>query len=259
MKNLLLLLLTYALLIPSLQATEIKGKPEELRAFLHPEKQEVSLSANAERRVYADQAIVSVVVKNEAKTLSAAMQDNSTLRASLKESLIALGIDAENIQNSKFSSSPQYGWFGDKPKSFEVLNRVAIKISDEKSLQAVADITDKFPEMSIAGTEFKHTQKEAVHRELKKEALDKILVDKRYYEENLGVTLKTASFYDSGLKSNATLGEQELEVIQVSGMRLYREEQSRGYSSELAAPPQVQSSFEEIVYTTSISVEYTIE
>ena len=52
MKNLVLVLMSYMIFILNAQATEIKGKPEELRAFLHPEKQRVSLSANAERRVY---------------------------------------------------------------------------------------------------------------------------------------------------------------------------------------------------------------
>jgi uncharacterized protein YggE len=253
----LLTLLASPVLLNSAQATEIKGSPEELRKFLHPQKRSVSLSANVERRVYADQAIVSVIVKNEAKTLANAMQANATLRDKLKTALVEAGVASNDIQNSKFSSSPQYGWFGDKPKSFEVINRVAVKINNEQALQSLATIADKFEEMSIASTEYKHTTKDELYEEMKEEAMQKILASKSYYEKTLGVTLKTLSFYDSGIQSNATNGGHALEMIRVSGSRKAQDEYNM---SSLAKPDynSQQSSFEEIQYTSDMRVEFEI-
>jgi uncharacterized protein YggE len=255
MKIFITLLLVHLSTIANLHATEIKGTPEELKAFLFPDKKVVSLSADVERRVYADQAIVSVVVKNEAKTLSNAMQANAKLRDTLKKRLIESGLAADNIQNSQFSSSPQYGWFGDEPKSFEVINRVAVKISDESALQALASITDQFKEMTISGTEYKHTQKESVYEDMKKEALDKILANKRYYESSLDVVLNTANFYDSGLQINATAGARDVEIIEVKAKRL--QEADLSYSSAVRRP-KATSSFEEIEYTITMRVEFEI-
>lgn len=253
----LLTLLASPVLLNSAQATEIKGSPEELRKFLHPQKRSVSLSANVERRVYADQAIVSVIVKNEAKTLANAMQANATLRDKLKTALVEAGVASNDIQNSKFSSSPQYGWFGDKPKSFEVINRVAVKINNEQALQSLATIADKFEEMSIASTEYKHTTKDELYEEMKEEAMQKILASKSYYEKTLGVKLKTLSFYDSGIQSNATNGGRALEMIRVTRLR---EEQDEYKMSSVAKPNHnsQQSSFEEIQYTSDMRVEFEI-
>ena len=253
----LISLLASSALFNTAQATEIKGSPEELRKFLHPQKRSISLSANVERRVYADQAIVSVIVKNEAKTLANAMQANATLRAKLKTALVEAGVAANDIQNSKFSSSPQFGWFGDKPKSFEVINRVAVKINSEQALQSLATIADKFEEMSIANTEYKHTTKDALYEEMKEEAMQKILASKNYYEKTLGVKLKTLSFYDSGIQSNSTNGGRALEMIRVTGLR---EAEDDFKASSLSKPDynSQQSSFEEIQYTSNMGVEFEI-
>ena len=51
-------------------APEIKGNPDELRGFLHPNASIVSLSARAEEKAYTDKAIVSVVVTTEDELLS---------------------------------------------------------------------------------------------------------------------------------------------------------------------------------------------
>ena len=254
MKALFIAVLTVASFNAASFTTELKGTPEELRKFLHPQKQTVKISASAQKRVYADQAIVSVLVKNDARTLAEAMQQNSNLRAKLKSRLVSEGVDAINIQNSQFSSSPQFGWFGDKPTSFEVNNRVAVVIGDEKALQALAAISDSYKEMSIAGTEYKHTQKDRMHTELKKEAMNKVLADKAYYESTLGVTLKTLSFSDSGLNIGATAGERAVEMIQVSGSRKRSDLSSLSYESARAP----KTSFEEIEYNTTVSVQFEV-
>lgn len=77
---------------------ELKGAPEELRQFLHPQKKTMSVSASAEKTAYTDLAIVSVVVKTEEKLLSNAIAKNSELRERLTTSLVAQGLDKAKIK-----------------------------------------------------------------------------------------------------------------------------------------------------------------
>ena len=257
MRFVLICLLAQLVFTNPLFATEIRGEPEALRKFLHPHKSRVTLNAQVERRVYADQAIVSVLVKNDDKTLANAMQENARLRETLKTSLVSSAVSTDDIKNSQFSSSPQYGWFGDKPKSFEVINRVVVTINSEQALQALASVTDKFDEMSIVGTEFKHTTKDEVHGELKKEAMKKILIDKAYYENSLQVELKTVSFHDSGLIDGPTDGEVALEAIMVTGLKSKQSAtSSNAYNDRNASNGQ--QSFEEIKYTINLRVDFEV-
>lgn len=256
MKNIVFLFVVLFIFVSNAFATELKGTPDELRKFLHPEAHVVSLSSEVERRVYADQAIVSIIVKTEGRTLAKAMQANAKLRASLKASLMDASVNAEDIQNSKFSSSPQFGWFGDEPTSFEVVNRVAVKIDSEAVLQALAGITDQHKEMSIAETEFKHSTKDNVYREMKKEAMTKILESKAYYESSLQVSLKTRAFYDSGVNIGTTNGELALGRMISHDSSAKRSMLSSSYDP---SPFDSESqSFEEILYKISVRVDFEI-
>lgn len=240
-------------------ATELKGTPDELKRFLHPDKRTVSLHTNVERRAYADQAIISVIVKTEEKSLSKAMDENASLRKILREMLVANGVANENIQNSKFSSSPQYGWFGDKPKSFEVVNRVAIKINSEVGLQSLANIADQYDEMTISATEFKHTKKDELYLSLKDEAMKKILAEKAYYEKNLNVSLSAIYFHDNGISPVNTQGARVLRsraLAEAKGLRL-EQEASYADTSTQYKPPQ--SSFEEVEYHLNMRVDFELE
>lgn len=236
----------------ALAQTELKGSPESLRDFLHPQENRVTLSAQAEERAYSDEAIVSVVVTTEAKTLQASITANSDLRESMTKRLIQAGIDAGSINNSKFSSSPQYGWFGKEPDSYEVVNRVAININDEEKLKTIAGIVDQHPEISLAGTEFKHSLKDQFMAQVKQQALDKVMVQKKLYEASLGVTLVPVNFRDHNIHSRPTRGASQLEEIVVTAQLVSKSRDS--YRERAPAP----ASFDEINYSAELSVEFKV-
>lgn len=240
----------------SFASPEIKGNPEELRSYFHPENRTLSIQGHAEKTAYTDEAVVNLVVKTENKLLSKAIKENSAIREQVIEQLSGKGFDKADIKNSKFSSSPQYGWFGSEPQSYEVVNRVAIKIADSRQLELIAEIADTNTAINFSGTTFEHSEKEAFEKLVKKLALEKVLEKKRFYEQSLGIKLTAVSFAESSVGFNATDGANMLvEEIVVMGMR-----GSKGDSySKISAPSAPRSNtFDELEYSATVTVEFKV-
>lgn len=102
---------------------QLSGTPGELRGFLFPRPHTVNISGDGEITTYKDQAKVSLMVTTEALDLYQSMKANQELRNKLTQDFISAGIPAGDINNSKFSSSPQFGFFGRDPSSYEVTAR----------------------------------------------------------------------------------------------------------------------------------------
>lgn len=159
---------------------ELKGSPDELRGFLHPADRVVTISGHAEEKAYSDKAIVSLVITTEEKLLSKAISINGNLRDKITRSLVSSGIQPDLIKSSKFSSSPQYGWFGSKPSSYKVVNRMAISISDAGHLKEIAAVGDQYEEVELSDTAFEHTMKDEYSEKVKAQALEKIKSQKAF-------------------------------------------------------------------------------
>lgn len=251
-----LLIVSSLLFSSNIMATpELKGAPEELRQFLHPQEKTMSVSASAEKTAYTDLAIVSVVVKTEEKLLSNAIAKNSELRERLTMSLVAQGLDKTKIKSSEFSSSPQYGWFGDKPKSYSVVNRMAIRIEDGKSLEAISKLADQYQEVDIGSTMFKHSKEDELSLAVKQHAMEKILKQKAFYEQTLSVDLIAVNVYENWAKQDGTAGAENIERIVVTGNRVRSDSFRESYQSKAPAP----QSFDEIVYSAKLTVEFEVQ
>lgn len=237
---------------------ELKGNPEELRQFLHPRDNIVTLSADAEKKAYSDRAIISLVITSEDKQLSASISNNIALRESISQQLVTAGINPEHIKSSKFSTSPQYGWFGKKPDSYKVVNRMAVTIVQESQLQTVASVADSKEEIELSDIAFEHSKKDAFKSQVKKLALEKVMQQKALYEESLGVTLTPVSFRDNRLWIKGSQGAQMLEEIVVTATKrsLSYDDKSVNYRQP-SAPKSIESSFDEIVYTAEIFVDFS--
>ena len=235
---------------------ELKGYPEDLRKFLHPQDRIVTLRAEAEKKAYSNKAILSLIITTEAKQLSKAMDENSALRSEIKQTLYQAGISAENIKSSKFSTSPQYGWFGRKPSSFKAVNRIAVEILEEKHLQYVAAIADESNAIEISDTHFEHTDKEVYEEDIKAKALQKVMKQKEFYEKTLGVQLTPVAFRDTQIDHRATRGAMGFQkAIRVNpAARL--EDRIFSPNKDEADPA---SSFDEVVYKAEIHVDFKIK
>jgi uncharacterized protein len=256
MKQIILIAAFTLLSTQALSAPELKGTPQELRGFLHPADRVVTITGQAEEKAYSDVAIVSLVVTTEDKLLSNAISQNTSLRAKITQSLLASGVNKNSIKSSKFSSSPQYGWFGKKPTSFKIVNRMAISITNEAHLKDIAVISDQFEEVDLSDTEFEHSAKDEYNQKVKAKALDKVLKQKAFYEKTLGLKLTAISIRDSNIHQMATRGARVLESVVVSR----RLDESDSYSSIAKFKEQAPStSFDEIKYQADITVDFKIE
>lgn len=235
---------------------EIKGSPEDLKGFLYPRDSLVAINETAEETAYSDTAIVNLVITTEEKLTSAALKNNSDIRHSIVEKLKAIGIPSESIKNSKFSSSPQFGWFGKKPDTYKIVNRISVKISEESQLQKIAEISDSFPECIISGTVFEHSKKGLYLQRVKEKALEKVMARKAFYEKSLGVKLTPVSFSEKGNFVQATQGAGAVEEVVVTGLRASGMSYSKHKAEEHSEP---ESSFDEVKYESNLVVEFKIQ
>jgi len=236
---------------------EIKGSPDDLKGFLYPKENRVVITENAEEKSYSDTAIVTLVITTEDKQTSDSMKANSRIRQAIVEKLLAIGLASDKIKNSKFSSSPQYGWFGKKPDSFKVVNRVSVTITEESQLQKIAEISDAYPESSISSTVFEHSKKDLYVQKVKEKALEKVLARKAFYERSLGVKLTPVSFSENSQGIYPTQGADDVEEIVVTAAR----GNGGSFSAKMAASDrsQIEKSFDEVKYETKLSVEFKIQ
>ena len=236
-------------------APEIKGSPGELKSFLYPEKNVVRITGYAEREAFSDKAIVNLIIKSEDKLMSEAMSINSGLRDAISKELVASGVSSSSINNSKFLQSPQYGWFGKAPSSYEVVNRLSVEILEEQHLKKLAQIADRYPEVTMGKFSFKHTKKDELTQRVKDDALKKIESQKTQYELALGLKLKAVGIQSLDEDHGATEGAEMIEEVVVYGIRASSDRKLGSYSQPQA--PR-NDTFEEVKYSANIVVEYVV-
>jgi len=238
-------------------APELKGSPQELKGFLFPEDKTVQISANAEETAYTDIAKVNLIVKTKTKLLAQSLKQNADLRSKIRDQLMSKGLAKDSIKNAKFSTSPDYGWFGSQPDSFEVENRVTITINDESQLRAIAELVDSRKEISLSSTEFEHSKKKEFEKKVKEKALNEILEKKEFYENSLGIKLTAVSFSESNVHFGAVpqtrIREQQEEVLVMSS----RSAASDSYLSKNSTPKS--SSFDEVKYSVRMFVQFKVD
>src|SRR5262249_53240699 len=111
---------------------EIKGTATELAQFIGSVPKTALLTGESEVRIPANRAILTLRVTTENRSLQEALRLNADFRARIAQQLKGQGITADRIQASKFSSTPKFGMFGDKAKSYRVENLMRIAVNDEK-------------------------------------------------------------------------------------------------------------------------------
>ncbi|MEM9335260.1 MAG: SIMPL domain-containing protein [Pseudomonadota bacterium] len=244
----LLLLIATLFSVPA-SATELTGTPEELRAFLQSQVRTIVLRDDAEEVGSNDIAKITLVIRTQERELSLSLEANNRKREAVAAALAALGLDADDIKSSKYSASPQFGWFGSKPNNFEVVNKLVASVDNPTLFQEVAKIADGDDDISFGGVEFEHSEEDAFEQKVRDKAVDKILEQARYFEQKLGLRLKAVSFnYGNVLRARSD-GFQYLEEVVMTGSRL----QSATPEPAVSVP-----TFDEVVYRASASVTFEV-
>lgn len=175
----------------------IEGNAGDLTGFLKDMPNRVVLNYTANKSVAVNKAVVSISIGTEAKRLDEALKKNSEIRSQIKAKLSKSGIKEGDISESKFSSTPEYGLWGDEPKSYTVENTLKISIDSEKKLIQIASITDNMKKVRYISTESKLENPEKFQNDLVQQALDKIGFKQKLYEKSLGLKLKPVKFSEN--------------------------------------------------------------
>lgn len=231
---------------------QLSGTPDELREFLFPRPHTVNINGEAELRAFKDVARVSLMVTTEERTLEQAMGVNQELRQGLIEDFIAAGIPDSEINNAKFSNSPQFGLFGNLTR-YEVNARLEVSVSTEEHLQLLAAAADDNDEVEFENTEFEHSQEAAFEDRVREMALQDVMEQKAYYESSLGLQLQAINFFYGGIRQMT----RAMPMVMAEDMAAQALSSQAGIASS-AATPIVAPTFDEVEYQTSVTVVFEI-
>ncbi len=237
---------------------ELKGTPHELKGFLYPEENTVTIFAESKRTAYADVAILTLVVTTEDAKLSRSLAGNAEIRKHITKALVDFGLDPKAIQSSEFSTTPEYGWFSKRPINHKVINRMAIKIGDESQLMQVAVLADEFDEVEFSDTVFQHSQKQEAIAELQAKALERVMAKKRHYEKMLGLVLRPIGFRDASASQQPTRGALLRNNYAVTP-GLYDKDLALSATEGSFQPHTQTQSFDEVEYQVGGSVDFQVK
>jgi uncharacterized protein YggE len=264
---LLLSIVTISLTLTARAEPELKGTPSELSHYLQnvpirETPKSISIGGEAELRVPADQAIVTLKVTTENKSLHEGLRLNQEVRTKLIAYLKSHNMPAERVHASKFSSTPRFGLFGEKAKSYKVENLVRITVEDEHEFQLTASAVDQFTEVQFVAADCEVKDKESMKAKAVAQACDNANKRKTMIEEKLGVSLKAAGF-----SSGPVLQTMNSENRRYPSGSYYGGGSFGGYGSIQAIPAKGEapdagedvSSFGELIYRVGVTIEYKVE
>jgi hypothetical protein len=223
---------------------QIQGTPSELESYLNGVAKTVTLSAQESKDVVISSAEVKLRVESESPSLASAFKANLAIRTAIKAELKRGGIDAKQISESKFSSTPEYGFFGEKPKSYKVENILSIVVTSESQMIQVAALLDSGKDVYLVSSKAKKQDSKAIEEELIAKALLAVQEKARRYESQLGVKLVPVSFSESSFGAPEPVP-----------MLRQRSAKVASYSSMDESAP---ASFGESKYNASVSVSYRL-
>ena len=243
------ILIWFVVLLPALvhAEPELKGTPVELLNYLSSLPNEVTLIGEAKIEIQAESGIVTIGIKTEDPQLQNSLQKNQKLRKEITSKLITSGISQDKIKGTKFSSTPEYGFFGKKPNNYVVENVLTITVENEKELQEVAGIVDSYKEAFYQGIELKEKEKKEIKNQLLNMALSNAKVRQKVYETDLGIILKPISFEENISTEKTQFEQKRLEKRKIS----YNSASREGvYSDDL--------SLGEHIYHGSVIIKYQV-
>lgn len=238
---------------------EVKGTPAELSTYLPGVPRTANITGESELKIPADRALISLKVVTENKSLQEALRANQDIRSRMLRTLGEQGVPADRIKPSRFSSTPKYGMFGEKAKSYRVENVVRITAGDEKEFRAVAGLVDGIAEVRYDSIEFEHSNKDELKAKALAQAIDKATDKKRIYEEKLGVKLTPKGFTEGVVVAAPESGRAYYGKSPSYASRSGDVASSPNAPAEATTDIEAQTSFGELIYRGRVSVEYAVE
>lgn len=247
-------LLLLVALSPVLAEPQLRGSPAELTQYLLDDKKIMTIGADSEVRVQADKAIVTLRVKNKDSSFAVALQANRALRDKLRQRLVDARIPADSITFAKYASVPSYGWFDEKPSSYEISNEVTVAVRGEDEFVAVAAAMDAMKEVAYLGIEFQDSQKKANEAQALESALQAARVKQKLYEKTFEFALGVMRIHESPV-------ELHVPRVRVTPLAMKAREAMSPAAELMQADDtgdQPGGGFGTLIYRANISVEYQV-
>jgi len=249
MKNSLVALLLCMVSPMLCAAPELKGSPAELSAYLLDARKIISINGVGEEKVEADQVIVNVTIKNEARSLDGAIEENEQIQSRVKQALLAGGVTADMIKADNFSSTPDYGWLRDKPKSYEISRDIKVTINNAIHMRAIARVVDNFDEVFMGALTFEDSVKRDNELKVMQQALEHVQEKKVLYEKSFAIKLGLVKVSEQPVYASAPVRKHFMRnEAQVSSMM----------KAEPAMEAGSGGSFARIVYHANVTALFEI-
>jgi len=257
MKTKMLIMITCLLMIQTLRAEpEMKGTPSELTGYLTGIPSTVTLSGKSEIKTQADQAIIHLKVTTENKYLRNALTENQNLRAIIYDNIKKMGVSSDKVVSSKFSSTPEYGFWGSKPDKYKVENFLHITIQDEKQFGKIAQLIDQYEEIDYSGIKFEKSNEKELKDQAIAQACEAALKKKKIYEEKLKINLEVKTFHIDSIDYDG--GDIEVGRRSSRGRPGFSSSKEANYNIVQTEGVSVQSAFDELKFTARVTVEFTV-
>ena len=242
---------------------ELRGSPYDLEKYLSGVPKTVSVTGEGEIKLPADRAVVMLTISTENKSLQEALRLNQESRKKLLSYLAKKGLPLDRMQASKFSSTPKYGWFSDKAKSYLVDNFVKATVQDESEFQALAGAVDMWPEIQYLSIDFEHGNKQALKAQAIAKACDNANEKKKMYEEKFGVQLSVKKFSEGEVEETGLVvqhtGDYSSENFSRPARKGFGLSEPRPAGASPNSVQEGMSPFGELTFTARVSVEYSVE
>jgi uncharacterized protein YggE len=249
---------------------ELKGTPADLAMLLTNAPRFAQVTGEAELKVPADRAVLTVRITTSARELGAALRANQQVRTKFIGILSGQGIPADQVKASKFSSTEKYSVFSDKVKSHRVNNLLKVTAKSEKEFQIVADAIDNLSEATYLGADFERSDKEEMKAKAIGAACDNANQRKQVFEEKLGLKLTVRRFLDPNaavlvappgaplVNPNRAYGF-DWYLGTASGMPNYSGSVQTAGTQAVAQRETEESGFGELTFRSRVTVEYLVE
>ena len=225
---------------------EIKGSPGEIKQYLNGIPKVISIRVQADEVVSSQQARIRLLVETESKALSDALRQNQAIRKIIRKKLLGFAIKPDEINESKFSSTPEYGFFGDLPKSYHVSNTLSVLVDSEEKMIAVASIADTEKQVRYLSSKPEIVGKDKIYQKLTDKALQLAKAKADLYQQQLAVKLVPV-FVEENTQSV------------IAQTRLAQDKSlKRGMSSVAYFNPTATSSFGESKLSVNALVQYKV-
>ena len=229
-----------------LASPELKGTPEVIEQYLNALPKIITIQASADKVVSSNKARIKLLVETNAKGLADALQKNYNIRVNVRKKLKEIGIDASSINESKFSSTPEYGIFGDMPKSYNVTNTLSILVNSEVQMISVANISDTNKNVRYLSSRPEMLGQDKSYNELLKKAIQAAKEKAELYQQALNIKLVPVYFDENAM------GVTELDKISKRGIL-----KKSSYSS-VTSSPGFAANFGETKLSVQIRIKYKV-